>query len=157
MPWPCRCSRSFSCGKCRISSLSPGYSPKTTRVEVFRCTLAVNAQAGRSFSFAVHSSQSENDLPACAFTANVHRKTSTRVVFGEYPGDSEEMRHLPQEKDREQRQGHGIDLATSGCPTHQRGRSAWKGADERAQCRSSLQRRVYEDVCCERQNPKQAR
>src|SRR5262245_39738976 len=54
----------------------------------------------------------KHDLSAGLFAARMYREARSSVVFGEDPGDSEKVRHLPEKQDCEQRQCYGVDFAS---------------------------------------------
>src|SRR5262245_15132617 len=53
----------------------------------------------------------EDDLPARAPPAPIHRETRASIVLSEDPCDSKKVGHLPKEENREQRERHSVYFA----------------------------------------------
>ena len=62
--------------------------------------------------------------------ARQHPKSGPLVIVAVHPGDGEEMRHLPDENDREKSPGAEIERIASGRPADQRRERARNRADQ---------------------------
>src|SRR5438309_5668084 len=78
--------------------------------------------------------------------AREHAKSGLRVIATTKPGDSEEVRDLPDEDDREQSPGSEIERVARCRPPNQRRKRAWDCANQRVGGGNALQRGVSKDV-----------
>src|SRR6516225_7271578 len=76
----------------------------------------------------------------------MHRKAGACVVLCVNPGNGEEMRHLPEKKNGEQRKCYCIDLSPGGGPAHYRRRCARKCSDQGTKCRARFEGCINEDI-----------
>src|SRR5215475_703281 len=60
----------------------------------------------------------KHDLPAGLFAARMYCEARSSVIFGEDPRDSEEVGHLPEKQDCEEREGYGINFPSCRRPSH---------------------------------------
>jgi len=75
-----------------------------------------------------------------------HREPGALVLLAEQPGQRQEVRHLPQEHDREQQPRLAPERARRRRPADHRRQGARNGADDGGQRRAALHRRVPDDV-----------
>ena len=77
-------------------------------------------------------------------------QAAARVVLAQIEGDGEEVRELPGEEEREQREPARVEAAGHRRPAHERRDRSGDGADEEREGRALLHRRVDRDVGDER-------
>ncbi len=75
-----------------------------------------------------------------------HLKASPRIIFAVHPGDGEEVRQLPEEKDGKETPGAGIQPPAGGRPADHRRQRSWNGAHQGVGRADSFQRRVGKNV-----------